>query len=140
MKITHILFVIGALLFPAFSWGTSVVPVWYLGGWEYQSCDSKNIMCMVKDISFNLDGTYGIDAYPPARHRGKYVVESIMEKSVTESEAVLRLSNQTGDWAPWKSQIKIVYNPQKNTLTIDGEGPYSKLADIRPKHREPNEK
>ncbi|EKD42109.1 MAG: hypothetical protein ACD_73C00326G0001 [uncultured bacterium] len=112
----------------------ALVPTWYLGGWEYQSCDDKNITCLVKDFSFNKDGTYAIDAYPPVRHRGHYKVNTL-----TETEAVLNLSHQTGDWSPWKPQIKLVWDSAKQTMTIDGEGPYHKYLNVKTNYREPNE-
>lgn len=111
-----------------------MAPVWFIGTWEYQSCDPKNILCLVKDFTFNVNGTYAIDAYPPARHRGNYKM-----KSFTATEAVLDLSNQKGDWAPWKPQIKLTFDVAKNTITIDGEGPYTKSLDVKSDHFEPNE-
>lgn len=103
-------------------------PAWFLGTWQYSSCDEQKIMCQVKNFTFKSDNTYEIKAYPEAHHEGRYQIA----EGLTETKATLKLSHQKGDWAPWKSQIIVTHSDLGDTITIDGEGPYSVAPKVMP--------
>ncbi len=118
--------IVGLLLIiaPQLLFAKSVMPTWYLGTWNFGSCDATKTICMDRNYSFNPDGSFSINGYPPLKHSGRFRITSI-----TEDQANMELYEQQGDMGSGKTTIHLQFNTEKKSLLIDNEGPYQNKSD-----------
>ncbi len=90
-----------------------------VGEWTYGEDAPDSSLGFQKWWTFNSDGTFVLTAYPELNQTGKYKILDQTDTSIT-----IELYEQNGDLGTVNSQMSIELGAS-NTLTIDGEGPYS---------------
>ncbi len=99
---------------------------WFVGSWDMESGETQENAKII-DYTFQFDGTFRVDGYPPLRHEGKYKTTKL-----TDSSAELTVLSQKGDLGDRLKTIVIQLNPGGSTITIDGQGPFRRLKPVPP--------
>jgi hypothetical protein len=66
-------------------------------------------------------GKFNLKGYPPLYQEGKYRMVKTEGNKMT-----LELYDQQGNFGTENRQIEVIYNKRKNTLMIDGKGPFTR--------------
>lgn len=66
-------------------------------------------------------GTFDLKGYPPLAQGGKYRIIKTVGAKLT-----LELYDQKGNFGTENSQIEVVIDKKKDTLTIKGQGPFKR--------------
>ena len=66
-------------------------------------------------------GKFNLKGYPPLYQEGKYRIIKTEGDKLT-----LELYDQKGNFGTDNSQIEVIINKKKNTLTIKGQGPFTR--------------
>lgn len=72
-------------------------------------------------------GRFTLEGYPPLRQAGRFRLIAQRENTYR-----LQLYDQSGDLPTDDRELLVVYDPQADTLLIDGQGPYHRVAEAQP--------
>ena len=116
-----LLFISTALSFPVASRAEdanedSIQGTWHLSG----QVDSKGGRGFSWFLEWTFDhGKFNLSGYPPLHQEGSYRIVKAEGNKLT-----LELYDQKGNFGTENSQIEIVVDQEKDTLTIKGQGPF----------------